>query len=264
MTVMKTLLTALLLLACTGSAERSYKNVTVTKDYVKVSQDLLTAVKQGGDYSAPAEVISSVSRAELAKDLDNDAARKAFWINLYNAYIQIILTDHPERFEDRDDFFSREQVPVAGETVSFDLIEHGIIRRSKIKISGGFLNKLFPGDVEKQFRVDEVDPRIHFALNCGAASCPKVAIYCRDIMDAQLDEISKQFLARTTEKREGEYYVTRLISWFRGDFGGLDGAVEMLKGYGVIPEGEDAELEFKPYDWTLKLNNYTELEHSCL
>ena len=35
--------------------------------------------------------------------------------------------------------------------------------------------------------VDVIDFRIHFALNCGAKSCPPIAFYSYDKINDQLD-----------------------------------------------------------------------------
>jgi len=53
--------------------------------------------------------------------------------------------------------------------------------------------------------------------------------------------------------------VNTLMSWFRGDFGGKAGAVEMLKKYNVIPQDADPSVSFLEYDWTLELGNYTDI-----
>lgn len=104
--------------------------------------------------------------------------------------------------------------------MSFDFIEHGIIRGSKVKLSMGFLKDPFAGSLEREFRVSETDGRIHFALNCGARSCPYIAIYSAVDLDNELDIITKQFLERTTTymEREEEVNVTTLFNWFRGIF----------------------------------------------
>jgi hypothetical protein len=49
------------------------------------------------------------------------------------------------------------------------------------------------------------------------------------------------------------------MSWFRADFGGKDGAVEMLKLYNVIPKDADPSVSFLEYDWTLELGNYKDI-----
>jgi hypothetical protein len=72
------------------------------------------------------------------------------------------------RLSNKKSFFTVKQINVANKQLSLDEIEHGILRRSKIKWSLGYLNKLFPSAFEKHQRADKADYRIHFALNCGA------------------------------------------------------------------------------------------------
>ena len=42
------------------------------------------------------------------------------------------------------------------------------------------------------------DPRIHFALNCGAVSCPPIAVYEGESLDEQLDIATEGFLEGNT------------------------------------------------------------------
>ncbi|MFO7846319.1 MAG: hypothetical protein R6V27_07150 [Balneolaceae bacterium] len=82
-----------------------------------------------------------------------------------------------------------------------------------------------------------------------------------DRVEEQLSRGANEYLEDTTDyyPDEDEVEVTRLISWFRGDFGGVDGAIEMIKSHGVIPEDADPSVSYKEYDWTLELGNYKEL-----
>lgn len=202
---------------------------------------------------------ASLSFEEIEAELDNDDKKKAFWLNTYNGFVQDILLKHPERYDNREEFFQREQVNIAGVEMSFDEIEHGVIRSSKWKLGAGYLPKISPEHVRKM-RVDSTDGRIHFALNCGAKSCPEIAIYHADKVDEELDIIAKRYLKKTTEIKEETAVVTPLMSWFRGDFNGKSGIKEdYLTHYGLIDENEDIALEFGDYDWTLDLGNYTEI-----
>ena len=254
------------LLMCTSAQESPSSSSThPNKEYphVELSKELIRTAQNKADYAAIKEKLAQVPREALAKELDNDQAKKAFWINVYNGFVQHILMDNPELFEDRGAFFSEPRVTIAGKALSFDDIEHGIIRGSRVKWLLGLIKDPFAGKYERTFRVDKTDGRIHFALNCGAKSCPYVATYDANYMDAQLDEIARQFLNRTStyQSNEEKVYVTSLFSWFRGDFGGKNGIKDdFLKKYDVIPEDADPDLEYKEYDWTLELGNYTTLE----
>lgn len=240
--------------------------ITDTTSYAEISMILLQRVREGKSTQNIEDMLANVSREELNADLDTEAKKKAFWLNVYNAYVQILLTEKPELFEDRNsffgyNFFSSPQVTIAGKELSFDAIEHGIIRHSKIKLSMGYLDKWFPSDFEVMFRWDEVDPRVHLALNCGAKSCPFIAIFDSERVEEQLDIISKQYLEKTTvyDAEKDKVKVNALMSWFRADFGGKDGAVKMLKRYDIIPQNADPSVSFLEYDWTLELGNYTDI-----
>ena len=227
---------------------------------IQVSQDFLKALKNQDSTEDCKKILKEVSLDELASQINTDEKRKAFWINIYNAFIMDILKDKPELYEDRGAFFKAEQINIAGHITSFDIIEHGIIRRSVNKLSLGFLPKFKVSTFEKKLRSSSRDGRVHFALNCGAKSCPKVAIYSDDKIEEQLDAISKQFLSNTTtyDQENNKALVTTLISWFRGDFGGIKGAKKLLVKYGIV-DNKKVNLEFDSYDWTLFLFNFTEI-----
>lgn len=111
-------------------------------------------------------------------------------------------------------------------------------------------------------RVRQRDGRIHFALNCGAKSCPPVAVYDASRIDEQLDKSSSAYLNETSSYKvdENKIYVTSLFSWFRGDFGGIKGVKNnFLKKYNVIPQESNPSVSFSTYDWTLYLGNYIDL-----
>lgn len=235
---------------------------TETNEFVQISMDLLSTVKAESDYQQQVRKYKSFSLHELARSLDSDNKRKAFWINTYNAYVQILLSEDSTLFEDRDAFFEANQINIAGQMLSLDFIEHGIIRGSKVKLALGYMNDPFASKLEKQFRVTNTDGRIHFALNCGAISCPSIAIYSAIDLNQELNQMTLQFLKRTTDynKNTNIVQVTSLFSWFRGDFSDDGGIVGFLKKYDCIPKDSDPELSYRKYDWTMALDNFTKLE----
>lgn len=230
-------------------------------NYEKVSQQLLQNIIDGKSYRKEVQILEKSTLEDLTNQLKTDPQKIAFWVNVYNAFIQISLTENPKEYDDRGAFFGKERVKIAGETLSFDDIEHGIIRKSRIKISLGYLRKWFNPRWERKLRIDgDIDWRIHFALNCGAKSCPPVAIYTSENLDKEFDFMTTEYL-----KEQTTYNATTktaksvaLMSWFRGDFGGKSGACKILKKYGITPE-EAKKLEFKSYDWTLLLGNFRKI-----
>ncbi|MEM6767556.1 MAG: DUF547 domain-containing protein [Bacteroidota bacterium] len=245
-----------------GSTPSSYpypapSQAEVAKDPMALSAKLLSTVTAAKSPQNLQTQLRELSPNELAVALNTDDKRKAFWINVYNSYIISILKEQPALFEDRSAFFTKKRMTIAQTDLSFDDIEHGFLRRSKIKLSLGLLNNPFPGRVEKMFRVTKVDPRIHFALNCGAASCPPVRIYKADNIDKLLEKASKSYLQKTSvyNKAANAISITPLMSWFRGDFGGKKGVKFMLKKYKVIPKKANPSIDYLSYDWTLDLDN---------
>ncbi|MFD1255969.1 DUF547 domain-containing protein [Mucilaginibacter terrae] len=236
------------------------RSVTSAKpiDYIKISQDFLYAAKTGDTTSKYIDTLSKANEDVLAKQLNNDNKRLAFWLNIYNGFTQVILKKDPDQYTTRNSFFSSRQIEIAGRQLSLDDIEHGILRHSKVKWSEGYLGKLFPSSFEKKFRVEKLDYRIHFALNCGAKSCPPIAFYEPASIDKQL-----MVAVRTYLKGECEYdsaknvvNVPALMGWFRHDFGGKKNMLEILKQNKIIPQDRKPDIHFKKYDWSLYLNNY--------
>ncbi|MEL6719224.1 MAG: DUF547 domain-containing protein [Bacteroidota bacterium] len=255
---MTKLLIILFLTACT-STELEQKGIE--KDPLQLAENLLKAIRYDHPTKELSADLATLDFDYLHKTLGTDEKKLAFWINIYNAHIQIFLKEKPELFENRGNFFSSPRITIAGTTLSFDDIEHGIIRRSQSKLTLGLIPKLFVNKYERKMRTKKRDGRIHFALNCGAKSCPPVAIYKADRINEQLDLSSKRFLENSTtyEEEKNKAYVTALFSWFRGDFGGLDGVKDYLRRYEIIEKEDNPSLSFNDYDWTLYLGNYIDL-----
>lgn len=230
---------------------------------VALSEDLVTACKTG-DRAAAGEHLDRLGdwdRTRLLDALDDDAKRLAFWINVYNAAVQHLLDEDPGRYDSRRSFFGTEYVTVAGEDLSLDEIEHGILRDGQSSIGLGYLST--PGFLLDGFvraaAVDELDFRIHFALNCGAAACPPIAAYTAEGIDEQLDLATESYLRSEVEydPDAGRATVPRLLLWYRGDFGGRSGIYRLLEEHGPIPEGARPSVSYDSYDWSLELGNFS-------
>ena len=85
-------------------------------------------------------------------------------------------------------------------------------------------------------RASRVDPRVHFALNCGARSCPPVSCYSGETLDEELrlaatgfceDDANVSVTADASTVR-----LSMLFEWYRGDFGATDREVlESVRGW---------------------------------
>lgn len=227
--------------------------------YVQTSKDLLEAIRSEENTDKIAEKIAAFTQDELENGLVNDDQRLAFWINIYNGYILRILNQSPNLYEDRRSFFKEPYIQIAGRKWSFAEIEHGLIRSSQYEYGLGYIKKPFPPKHERKLRVKKNTWQVHFALNCGAKSCPPVSIYDDTTIREQFDQTTQTFLNKFSEydKEKGIVYISSLFNWFRGDFGGKRGSKKILMKYGIT-DTTKVDIEYSTYDWTLYLNNFNE------
>lgn len=219
-----------------------------------LSENLLQKVKHGKSVADELLEIKRLSTKDLIDQLPNDDAKKVFWINIYNAFIQI---DGNELTKNKKAFFKAKRVQMADLKLSFDDIEHGILRKGKYKYSLGYFNSLFLSAAIKSLQVKVLDSRIHFALNCGAKSCPPILFYKLDEIDNQLNLATSSFLEQSTTVNvlEKKVTVSRLFLFYLNDFGNKSGIKNLLKSSGLI-DHTDFKIAFDQYDWSLKLNNF--------
>ena len=187
--------------------------------------------------------------------------RLAFWINAYNACMLRLVVDHypietggmglfgavrnrVAGYPDNSvwqirDVFSRAHCPVAGRNRSQDEIEHDIIR--------------------PRFQ----EPRIHFAVNCAALSCPVLwpEAYTAEGLDAQLDRAVRNLIRNPDHfLLEGTAPATltlnKVLDWYAEDFDGIEGLKPFFADYlqGSARErvlAPTTRIDFFEYDWTL-------------
>jgi hypothetical protein len=173
----------------------------------------------------------------------------AYWINVYNVNTAAtVVESYPirsirELSTDpivRRNVFKKPRVPNRGALISLDEVENDRIRGASH------------------------DPRIHFAINCAARSCPPMRseAFTGDRVEAQLDDQVRRFLAPARLVREGDTLVihaSRIIDWFHDDFerwGG--GTVQFIRRYAGADQrrlidgaGGKVRFDYDDYDWTL-------------
>lgn len=224
---------------------------------------LLEAIRAGDDPDSYLATLADADGPALAPVRTDRARALAFWLNLYNAGTQLLLARRPALYERRlrvVRFFRAPCVTVAGRDLSLDTIEHGILRGSRSKYGLGYLPRLLPrvrpgpgpGDFERRYRLAAPDPRIHFALNCGAESCPAIRSYAPGTVDEQLDAATRAYLEATVDydAAAGRARLPRVFLWYRGDFGGGAGIRALLREHGAIPDGADPRLRYRQWNWS--------------
>jgi len=219
-----------------------------------LAKDLLTKVQQDLVVEEILDQLSSVSPEEMKVQLTQDNQKKAFWINLYNAINILFLKPDPEIIftqHGRVLHFSSRKIEVGGHLCSLNFIEHGLLRISKIRWGRGYLRKPYISPFEKEFRLSESDPRIHFALNYGATSCPPVRIYDSKKIEKQLELAAISFLDSKISyyAEENIVHVSQLFNWYVGDFGGEKGLLDYLRRYQKIPDEANPMIIYNIYNW---------------
>lgn len=172
----------------------------------------------------------------------------AYWINLYNVSVVGVVVDH----------YPVESVL---DVSSNRLIRHDVFKRPWVSVPSG---RISLNDIENEkIRAVFKDPRIHFAINCAAKSCPPIRseAYVGARIDAQLDDQVRRFAAGPgvrVEKRGARIvvYTSEIMKWFRDDFEKWGGGEEaFLRRH--LPREKAAQLapsialRYDDYDWTL-------------
>lgn len=227
---------------------------------ILLSQKLLHAVKSAKPVHGLLNELAEKSETRLAADLMNVACRKACWMNLYNAFVQIAMEEQQpdlRYWKSRLKFFGNRSIRIAGHLLSLNDIEHGMLRDSSVWWSFGYLKKIFISDFEKKFRT-RVDFRVHFALNCGAFSCPAIQSFSSENINEELDALMNDFLLEETsfDISTGTVQLPAIFKWYIGDFGGTNGIKRLLMEHGIVPSINELRLQFKPYDWTALPGKY--------
>jgi len=176
----------------------------------------------------------------------------AYWINLYNiSVVGIVVDNYPiESIKD----LSTDPI------IRLNIFKKDLVDTKRGKVS---LNDIENDKIREGFK----DPRIHFAINCAAKSCPPIRPepYAGSRISEQLDDQARKFLNGPNGVHLGKkgvavvIHTTKVMDWFAEDFNKWGGGqVAFIIRY-VITEkrkpiedaGGQVSLEFDAYDWKL-------------
>jgi len=178
----------------------------------------------------------------------------------------------------RTKFFSGVSFNVGGYEFTFSSWEHGILRGNRTPPHA--VNPCFPKkDPRAQFAVKNPDFRFHFALNCGAKSCPPVNSYSVKDFDEEMRLVAQSFCEDDSnvmlDKKANEVRLNKIFSWYRPDFAGsneelLDFLSKHLRALkqqtlGHMRNGSSApKITYLPYDWSTNSKNHLKFHANCL
>lgn len=164
----------------------------------------------------------------------SDAFKMAFYINAYNLLtIYQVVENYPsiQSVKDIPGFFKGRKFLVAENYMTLDDLE---------------FKGLF--EIKK-------DPRFHFALVCGAQSCPLLynQAFVPEQLDQQLDMRARVMLNFETyvDPGNGELRLFKVMEWYRSDFTNNKPLISWINEYRDAPLNEGATIVFAEYDWGL-------------
>jgi len=201
----------------------------------------------------------------------SNAARKAFLINIYNSLvIQALIEGQLSRFPggtiSRLYLYAKAAYTIGGYPFSLNEIENGLLRVNRLSAVPYTSLPFGDEDPRRNYMLTECDPRIHFALNCGAKSCPPIAVYSSEEQELnnQLQTATQGFLESNVrvDKESGKIFLSKLFQWYRQDFGSTDGEViEWIRINSpttvsstiseLLASGAKATISYDPYSWDL-------------
>ena len=157
----------------------------------------------------------------------------AYWINAYNAFIiKLIVDNYPlKSIKDIKAPWDKKFIPIDGELISLNYIEHEILRKMN-------------------------EPRIHFAINCASVSCPQLLneAFAIKKLNSQLNEVTSRFINNPTKNviSGNQLHLSKIFQWFKKDFGQKDSSIiEFINQYSLVKAKQDSKINYLKYNWNL-------------
>jgi hypothetical protein len=215
--------------------------------YVSEGKTNYTDLCKDGDLNAYIEQLSAADPKAIGDDKD----RFAFWLNVYNAYsLKAICNKYPIKSVNDLNFgglvfsvlvkksvWDRPFVMVGHKPYTLRQVDHEILR------------PIFK------------DPRIQFAIACGAVGCAasRSEAYEGATLDSQLDDQTKKFIndprLNAFDKDKMTAEISPLFNWSRKDFGKNEAELLVYIAY-YLPADVAEAIRRNPAAWKVKYNAY--------
>jgi len=233
--------------------------------FINVERGLVQyrAIRGSDAFERYKDITNALHEFDL-RSLANREHRLAFWINIYNTAVihGVIELGLESSVRDYPRFFDRIAYEIGGYRFSLNEIEHGILRGNRSPPYRLF-KPFGKGDPRLAFAISPMDPRIHFALVCGAQSCPPIGFYEAQEIDFQLQLAAASFINSPRVKimpGEKAVSISMIFKWYRSDLGGSrQGLIDTLLAF--LDEGDRKDflkqnrdrvrIRYQPYNWNL-------------
>jgi len=216
------------------------ENLSITPNHEVWNSILKNNVSSSGKVnyvsmkSKLSEIESYISTLESFSDQSTWSKNEklAYWINLYNAAtVRLIIQNYPTTSIttiNNGKPWDKKVVSISGKSYTLNQIENDIIRP----------------------RFNE--PRIHFAVNCAAISCPKImnSAFTADKLNYQLTKQAKAFINGSKNSiSKNSIEISKIFEWYAVDFG--TSIIDYLNKYSTTQINSIATITYNEYNWNL-------------
>ncbi len=182
--------------------------------------------------------LEGISESIASYELSNSTTEEqtAFYINAYNfLVINQIARNYPIKSPlEVDGFFKENTFLVAGETLTLDEIEFTkLLGKTK-------------------------DPKIHFALGCGARGCPFLydEAFFPERINEQLDFRARQIIEISNyvfmDEDKQVVIMSKIFDWYTDQFlAESESLIEFVNQYRSRQIPSNYRVQFREYDWSL-------------
>ena len=173
-----------------------------------------------------------------ASSISNPNERLAHYINSYNALsmYNVLASGIPKTHAGwaKVRFFYLRKLRIGGKDMSLYSYENDVIRKLK-------------------------EPRVHFALNCGALGCPTLpkTPFSGAGLYQELDRETRTFFLESrnlhVDHAHKTVYLSELLDFYTDDFitESTPTLISYVNRYAAEKIPEDYALDFMPYDWVV-------------
>jgi Protein of unknown function, DUF547 len=227
-----------------------------------LSQEILAEARAlgGPEQCAPLDRLTTQLHGVAPERIEGDPARIAFWVNLYNALILHCLCLRPVRGSLLRHLrtFDKIAYQVGSRDYPLNLIENGLLRRNR-RQPYRLRRPMRGSDPRLALAPSRLDQRIHFALNCGARSCPAIRSYEPETLDDQLELSTRTYLEAESavDPKACRITLPRLMRLYKRDFGTREEQLAFAARH--VPaiadclerDGARPRVAYGRFDWTV-------------
>jgi glutaredoxin len=223
------------------------------------------------------EAVCELQGVDMGKMDEN--TKLAFGINVYNLMIKFAFmkVGIGTTTVNRGRFFSGVKMNIGGDIMSFNELENGVLRSNRRPPYSLYV-PFSTWDKRHRLIVKEADCRIHFALNCGASSCPPVKNFTAVALEEELRIVALAFLEQEDNCRvdasSNTLHLNKILDWYGIDFAPSkkelpDNLVQFLRGEKrealemMIASGP-VTVKFNTYDWGTNASDFVPFDPSVL